>query len=35
MAADAIRGYLEVLIEERESIPTNKSIIEEVSVELP
>ena len=34
MAADAIRGYLESLLMDGEPIPTDKSITEEVSVEL-
>ena len=34
MAADAIRGYLEILHMDGEPIPTDKSIIEEVTVEL-
>jgi antitoxin HicB len=33
MAADAIRGYLEVLIEDGEQIPTDESITGEVQVE--
>lgn len=35
MAADAIRGYLEVLIEDGEPIPTDKSIAEDIAVEVP
>ena len=34
MAADAIRGYLESLQMDGEPIPTDKSITEEVRVEL-
>lgn len=34
MAADAIRGYLESLQEDGEALPTDRSITEEVCVEL-
>jgi predicted RNase H-like HicB family nuclease len=34
MAADAIRGYLEVLIEDGEPIPSDNSIAEEIAVEI-
>lgn len=34
MAADAIRGYLEVLAEDGEPIPTDNSITEEIEVQL-
>jgi antitoxin HicB len=34
MAADAIKGYLESLKKDGEPIPTDNSIIEEVSVEF-
>lgn len=34
MAADAIRGYLEVLAEDGEPIPTDNSITEEIAVEV-
>lgn len=34
MAADAIRGYLEVLIEDGEPIPADNLITEEIAVEL-
>jgi predicted RNase H-like HicB family nuclease len=34
MAADAIRGYLEVLAEDGEPIPPDNSITEEIAVEV-
>lgn len=34
MAADAIRGYLEILAEDGEPIPKDNSITEEIAVEL-
>jgi predicted RNase H-like HicB family nuclease len=34
MAADAIRGYLEVLIEDGEPIPADNLIAEEIAVEI-
>ncbi len=34
MAADAIRGYLEVLREDGKPIPTDNSIAEEIAVEM-
>lgn len=34
MAADAIRGYLEVLTSDGEPIPTDNSITEEIEVEV-
>jgi antitoxin HicB len=34
MAADAIRGYLEVLIEDGEPIPADNLITEEIAVEI-
>lgn len=34
MAADAIRGYLDVLAEDGEPIPTDNSITEEIAVEV-
>ncbi|MBD0327490.1 MAG: type II toxin-antitoxin system HicB family antitoxin, partial [Pyrinomonadaceae bacterium] len=34
MAADAIRGYLEVLIEDGEPVPTDNAITEEIAVEI-
>jgi antitoxin HicB len=34
MAADAIRGYLEVLIEDGEPIPPDNSIAEEIAIEI-
>lgn len=34
MAADAIRGYVESLIEDGEPVPTDNPIIEEVTVEV-
>jgi predicted RNase H-like HicB family nuclease len=34
MAADAIRGYIESLMEDGEPIPTDNPVIEEVTVEV-
>ncbi len=34
MAADAIRGYVESLLEDGEPIPTDNPIVEEVTVEV-
>jgi predicted RNase H-like HicB family nuclease len=34
MAADAIRGYLEVLIEDGEPVPADNAITEEIAVEI-
>ncbi|HEY6187041.1 MAG TPA: type II toxin-antitoxin system HicB family antitoxin [Pyrinomonadaceae bacterium] len=34
MAADAIRGYLAVLVEDGEPIPADNSIAEEIAVEI-
>jgi antitoxin HicB len=34
MAADAIRGYIESLLEDGEPVPTDNPIVEEVTVEV-
>ncbi|HEX7998716.1 MAG TPA: type II toxin-antitoxin system HicB family antitoxin [Pyrinomonadaceae bacterium] len=34
MAADAIRGYLEVLIEDGEPVPADNAITEEIAIEI-